>query len=147
MPQYDFRSPGAAVGNAIQQLLMQREAENRQRMLDEIALRREDREDEIKRGQLEVNRAQMEALNEQRAAQTSAREQQQALTRASAYDIGDVVGQEDVDAIRRSVDRFLAFCTCKRPFRGAPSTCPPTPWGVVVPRCVALRCRLSRPAR
>jgi hypothetical protein len=49
----------------------------------------------------------MEALNEQRAAQTAAREQQQALTRASAYDIGDVVGQDDVDAIRRTVPGIL----------------------------------------
>lgn len=33
---YGFVSPGGMAGNAIQQFLMQREAENRQRMLDEI---------------------------------------------------------------------------------------------------------------
>ena len=93
MPRYDFVSEGAAVGDAIERFLIEREMANRQRMLDEVMLKREAGNEEIRRGQLEINRAQMEALNEQRAAQTAAREQQQALTRASAYDIGQVVAQ------------------------------------------------------
>jgi hypothetical protein len=105
MPQ--FVSAGAMSGQAVQEYLMQREQQRRQQMLDALVQRRESRDDEIKRAQLDINRTQMEALNEQRAAQTAERGQREALTRARAYDVGDIVGQDDVAALRRTVPGIL----------------------------------------
>jgi len=42
MPRYDFRSTGADAGNAIQQFLVQRQMEERQRMLDASAQQQQD---------------------------------------------------------------------------------------------------------
>ena len=42
MPRYDFRSPGADAGNAIQEFLVQRKMEERQRMLDASAQQQQD---------------------------------------------------------------------------------------------------------
>jgi hypothetical protein len=42
MPRYDFVSPGAMAGNAIEDFLLRRELENRQRMLDELTRQQQD---------------------------------------------------------------------------------------------------------
>lgn len=77
MARYNFVSPGALGGNAIEQFLMQREAENRQRMLDEFAMAT------TQQGQRQ--RADEFQLEQQREARIAAAQQQE-IERQRAQD-------------------------------------------------------------
>ena len=60
MPRYDFRSPGADAGNAIQQFLVQRKMEERQRMLDAAAMEKQNADIQRQSEAIAVQRQQVE---------------------------------------------------------------------------------------
>jgi hypothetical protein len=74
MPQnrYNFTSPGALAGDAIEQLMIQRAAERRQALMDQLAQEQAAREAETHKSQLEtaaLNRTNLEAQMDDRARQ------------------------------------------------------------------------------
>ena len=103
MPQ--FVSPGANAHDAIVKFLAEREMANRQRMLDELM--EQDRAETRRYRERELSLREQDA-QERRDAQASARDEKAALTRASAYDIGEIVSPEDVAPIQRTVPGILS---------------------------------------
>jgi hypothetical protein len=78
MPQ-SFHSPGAAATNSLFDFLAEREARRRQDMLDEITKSTASRQDEVARGQLDLQREQLTSLQEQRQAAAELSRQKKAL--------------------------------------------------------------------
>ena len=67
MPRYDFQSPGAAAGNAIQQFLMQRALQERQAMLDEQMRQQQLADEEDRKRRIGLQERQFTAEQERRA--------------------------------------------------------------------------------
>lgn len=68
MARFDFQSPGAAFAGEITDLLAQRKAEERQRMLDQLTVNADTRAQEVASRQGEEHKAQMLAMQQQQAA-------------------------------------------------------------------------------
>lgn len=64
--RFNFQSPGAAATDTLVQIMAEREAKRRQDFLDSLALRRENRNDEIQHESLASLKSQREGLDEQR---------------------------------------------------------------------------------
>ena len=92
MPRFEFTSPGAAAGNAIRQFLLDQEQRR-------LALDREARLKQHDAQQLELGKAQLASLDEQRKAEQALRGEQlkaaQIKTAESTHKIGDVLGEGD----------------------------------------------------
>jgi hypothetical protein len=95
MPRYDFVSPGAAAGNALEEFFIKRQAEERQRMLDEMMKQRETRllqSSEAQTANMQANTASLIAQRQDTAAD---REEAQFTKR---YLPGDVVTPQEATA-------------------------------------------------
>lgn len=68
MAQYNFVSPGAAAQQAIEQLLVQRQVQARQRMLDEIQRKNTESQIEDRAMNRQIQQANLDTLSTQRAA-------------------------------------------------------------------------------
>lgn len=91
MGRFDFRSPGAAAGDAITQYFTRLEQQRRQQMADQLALDREARLKEHDKAALANMQANTQALNEQRAANVAAA---QLKTDTAGLRMGDKVNDE-----------------------------------------------------
>lgn len=64
--RFDFVNPGASAVDALTQLMVEREAKRRQDFLDSIALRRENRADELQRDEMESRKKSREVADQGR---------------------------------------------------------------------------------
>jgi hypothetical protein len=104
MPRYDFVSPGAMAGNAIEQFLMQREQEEMQRQ--EMAFRQQQAQEQAQRqaAQLALQQQQESRIGEfQQQQQADLVEQRNAGRAANIYEnrLPGVIDQGTVDFIRK----------------------------------------------
>ena len=74
MGRYNFVSPGAASGNAIEAFLMQRALEERQRILDEQTRQQQARVDEDRKREIGLRERQFNADQERQARMDAAAE-------------------------------------------------------------------------
>ena len=82
MPRYDFTSPGAAAGNAIQQFLMQRFVQQRQAQMDALARQAQEEEQKQKAAELELRTGQERRIADAQKAQMADVENERAFRRA-----------------------------------------------------------------
>ena len=90
---YNFVNPGSAVASAMEEILAERKAAERQAMLDQIMQQREARADEVQRGQLELNAESVRSLVQRREANEKSGALDAALKRANTMTPGqDISG-------------------------------------------------------
>ena len=100
MPQ-SFNSPGAAATSSLFDFLAEREARKRQDMLDEITKSTASRQDEVARGQLDVQREQLTSLQEQRQAAADLSRQKKALGVIGMLSPDSTVDADTADVIKQ----------------------------------------------
>jgi hypothetical protein len=104
MGRYNFVSPGAAAGNAIQEFLIQRALQDRQRQLDALNKQNTEADNQRADAQLALQR-QQEARVADLARQTAAdKEDEQQYRRASnmaTIGLPSVLSVQDADALRK----------------------------------------------
>jgi hypothetical protein len=123
MPQNDtYRNPGAAATGALFDFLRDREARQRQAMLDSLTQSTAARQDEVARANLDLQREQMEGLREQRLAAADLNRQKKAIGVIGMMQPGAAVDTSTADVIRQG--GFGSLIQQGQPTQGAMTVAP-----------------------
>jgi hypothetical protein len=121
MARYDFVSPGAMAGNAIQQFLMQRAMEERQARMDQLAAERQSAEIGQREADLGLRRQQEARIAEAQAQQQKDLEQEREFRRASVLAENAIPG-DPIDPDTKGVMERQGFGGAMRTIPGQPAS-------------------------
>jgi hypothetical protein len=105
MPRYDFVSPGAMAGGALQAFLVQRALAERQAMMDKLAAERQKADIGLRSGDLNLRQQQEARIAEAQAQQQKDLEQEREFRRASTISENALPGDPIGDDTRAVLER------------------------------------------
>jgi hypothetical protein len=121
MPRYDFVSPGALAGNAIQEFLIRRALEERQARMDQMAAERQKADIGLRESDLGLRREQEARIAEAQRQQQGNLEQEREFRRASTLAENAMPG-DPVDADTQAMLSRQGFGGSARTLPGQPAS-------------------------